>query len=288
MAIADDKKTALALHMQYPKDYISFSRGFTSSHRGVDMAWNSNYGGQNAPIYAPADGEVVSVVNTKGNTWAKGVADWGNLVKIKHATNVYTLSAHMLKGSIVVKVGQKVKRGDYLGKQNNSGYSNGAHDHFEVYVGGAGTKWRVNPVDYCFAYPHQTVNADTQKEYNIQHYSPTVYVGKPVARNANVNQLRIISTSLRARKAPNLNGEVLGYANTGYYNVVEQASSDGYKWYNVGEFWVANNDISSWCEYLPKAEPKYNLTMLNLTEAQRKTMVSWCEAQGVKYEVKQA
>ena len=287
MALKDDKNTALALKMQYPKDYISFSRGFTSSHRGVDMAWNSNYGGQNPPIYAPADGEVVAMVNTKGNTWASGVSDWGNLVKIKHATNVYTLSAHMLKGSIVVKVGDKVKRGDYLGKQNSSGYSNGSHDHFEVYVGGAGTKFRVNPVDYCFAYPHQTVNADTQKTYNIQHYSPVTYVGTPVARNSKVNQVNVISTSLRARKAPNLNGEVLGYANTGYYNVSDIAAADGYTWYNVGEFWVANNAAETWCTYLPKAEPKYNLTMKNLTKAQADAMVAWCKGEKVEYELKE-
>lgn len=288
MALKDDKNTALALKMQYPKDYISFSRGFTSSHRGVDMAWNSNYGGQNPPIYAPADGEVVSVVNTKGNTYASGVADWGNLVKIKHATNVYTLSAHMMKGSIVVKVGQKVKRGDYLGKQNNSGFSQGSHDHFEVYVGGAGTKFRVNPVEYVYAYPHQTVNTDTQKTYNIQHYSPTVYVGTPVARNAKVNQIKVISTTLRARKSPSLNGEVVGYANTGIYNVTDMTEADGYKWYNTGEFWVANNSASTWCEYLPKTEPKYNLTMLNLNETQKNTMIAWCDAQGVKYSVTQA
>jgi hypothetical protein len=287
MAIANDKKTALALHMQYPKDYISFSRGFTSSHRGVDMAWNSNYGGQNVPIYAPADGEVVSVVNTKGNTWAKGVADWGNLVKIKHAANVYTLSAHMLKGSIVVKVGQKVKRGDYLGKQNNSGYSNGSHDHFEVYVGGAGTKFRVNPVDYCFAYPHQIVNADTQKTYNIQHYSPIAYVGTPVARNSKVNQLNIKSDTLRARKTPSTSGTVLGYANKGIYNVTDSKTADGYTWYNVGEFWVANNSASTWCEYLPKAEPKFNLTMNNLTKAQADAMVAWCVSEKVNYDLKE-
>lgn len=281
------KENALALHMQYPKDYISFSRGFTSSHRGVDMAWNSNYGGQNAPIYAPADGEVVSVVNTKGNTWAKGVSDWGNLVKIKHGTDIYTLSAHMLKGSIVVRVGQKVKRGDYLGKQNNSGYSNGSHDHFEVYVGGAGTKWRVNPVDYCFAYPHQTVNAETQKTYAIKHYSPVEYIGTPVARNSKVDQINIKVSSLRARKAPNLNGEVLGYAREGIYNVTEQASSDGYKWYCVGEFWVANNSASTWCEYLPKAEPKYQLTMSGITSSQKSEIEKFCKTNSISFTSKE-
>lgn len=287
MALKDDKNIALELHMQYPKDYISFSRGFTSTHRGVDMAWNSNYGGANAPIYAPADGEVVSVVNNKGNTWASGVSDWGNLVKIRHATNVYTLSAHMLKGSIVVKVGQKVKRGDYLGKQNNSGYSNGAHDHFEVYIGGAGTKFRVDPVAYCFAYPNQVVNTDTQKTYNIQHYSPTTYVGTPVARNSKVNQIRVISETLRARKTPSLSGDILGYANTGYYNVKDYKIADGYTWYSVEDFWVANNAAETWCEYLPKAEPKYQMTITDLNSTQKAELEKFCKNNSLTYTVKE-
>jgi murein DD-endopeptidase MepM/ murein hydrolase activator NlpD len=75
------------------------------------MCWNNNYGGPNAPVYAPADGTVVAVVNTMGNTWGTSDHGWGNLVKISHGNNVYTLMAHLKKGSVSVKVGQLVKRG---------------------------------------------------------------------------------------------------------------------------------------------------------------------------------
>ena len=276
------KDVALSLKLQYPKDYISFSRGFTSSHRGVDMAWNSNYGGQYANIYAPADGEVVAVVNNKGNTWASGKADWGNLVKIKHATNIYTQSAHMLKGSIVVKVGQKVTRGQVLGKQDNSGYSNGSHDHFEVYVGGSGTSYRVDPVEYTFAYPNQVVNAETQSKYNIKHFDPITYVGTPVPRDSRVDQLNIISKTLRARKSPTTSAEILGYANTGIYDVQEITSAEGYNWYKVQGFWVAQNKDATWCEFLPKAEPKYTATIYHLTESQRASLNKWASSAGVQ------
>ena len=283
--MADYKAKALSLKMQYPKDYISFSRGFTSSHRGVDMAWNSKYGGANAPIYAPADGIVVAMVNTKGNTWKQGKGDWGNYVKIKHADGIYTLSAHMLKGSIVVKVGQAVKRGDYLGKQNNSGYSNGSHDHFEVYVGGSGTSYRVNPVDYVFAYPHQIVNESTQKEYGIKHYEPIKFVGDPVERNSKVDQLKVITKTLRARTEPNLNGEVLGYVKQGIYDVHGVTEADGYTWYQIDKFWCANNKAETWCNYLPKTEPHFDLTLHNLTESQKNTLVTYAKESGFEYSI---
>lgn len=279
------KDVALSLKLQYPKSYISFSRGFTSSHRGVDMAWNSNYGGANAPIFAPADGEVVAVVNNKGNTWKSGVADWGNLVKIKHATNIYTLSAHMQKGSIVVKVGDKVKRGQFLGNQNNSGYSNGSHDHFEVYVGGAGTGYRVNPVEYCFAYPDQVVNADTQKTYGIKHYDPITYVGTPVARNSLVDQVKVISETLRARKTPGTSGEILGYVRTGIYNVKGTTTANGYTWFNVEDFWIAQDAAKTWCEFMPKTVPHYNGIVKNMDPDQKASFEAWCKAQKVSYTI---
>lgn len=245
------KETALGLHLMYPLNFVAFSRGFTSSHRGVDIAWNDEHGGPNMPIYAPADGEVVARVDGMGNTYYTGIPDWGNYVKIKHATGVYTLMAHMLKGSVLVSVGQKVKRGQQIGRMGNTGYSNGCHTHTEVYVGGSGTSYRVNPVDYMFAYPNQSVHPGDKKEYGIKTYTPVKEVGTPVARNVMVDQLEVITDTLRARKTAGLKGEILGYVRVGIYNVKEIKEVDDYKWYNCGEFWCANNKEETWCHFLP-------------------------------------
>lgn len=275
------KETALSLKMQYPKDYVSFSRGFSSSHLGVDMAWNSNYGGQSVPVYAPADGTVVTAVDGKGNTWGTSDHGYGNYVMVEHAKGVRTLMAHLKKGSVCVKVGQLVKRGQTLGIQNNSGYSNGTHVHLEVRLDGT----RVNPVDYLYAYPNQIVNASSEKEFGIKRYTPTTFVGTPVERNSKVDQIKVLTNTLRARSAPNLQGKINGYIRTGIYDVHGITDADGYTWYNVEEYWIANNASSTYCTYLPKTEPKYALTMLHLNSGQKDAMVAWCKGENVEYNV---
>lgn len=265
------QELALSLHLQYPKTYIAFSRGYNPStpHYGVDMAYNMNEGGPWVPVYAPADGKVVT------STYD---SSYGYYVMIEHATGVRTLMAH-LKELPCVKVGEKVKRGQRVGTEGSTGNSSGPHVHFEVRLNGS----RVNPVLYAFAYPEQKVNPYTQKDYGIKHYEPIKYWGHPVERNSKVDQFKIDTDTLRARKEPNLKGEVLGYVNKGIYNVKEFVRADGYIWYKIEDFWCAYD--KAWAEYLPKQDPKYSLTMFHLNEAQKDAMVAWCEGEKVEHKI---
>lgn len=162
------QELALSLHLQYPKTYIAFSRGYDPKipHYGVDMAYNMNEGGPYVPVYAPADGKVVT------SAWDNS---YGYYVMIEHASGVRTLMAHM-KETPCVKVGEKVKRGQRVGTEGSTGNSSGPHVHFEVRLNGS----KVNPVLYTFAYPEQKVNTYTQKDYGIKHYEPIKYYGTPV------------------------------------------------------------------------------------------------------------
>ena len=77
--------------------------------------------------------------------------------------------------------------------------------------------------------------------------------GKPVKKNEKVDQVKIFDsvTSLRARKAPN--GEVLGYMNSGIYNLLERKAEGDYEWFRVeNNLWFAYS--KDWCEFLPKKE----------------------------------
>lgn len=101
-----------------------------ASHKGIDLV---GPGSTLDYITAHSDGEVVAVVShIDYNTSKSGKRTYGNYVKIKHDNGMYTLYAHMKYGSANVKVGQRVSRGQVIGYMGNTGYSFGAHLHFEV------------------------------------------------------------------------------------------------------------------------------------------------------------
>ncbi len=87
-------------------------------HNGVDYA---------APvgtsIIAAADGEVM--ISRTG--WNGG---YGTYIVIKHANGTQTLYAHM--SQLNVNPGEKVVKGQVIGKMGNTGQSTGPHVHFEI------------------------------------------------------------------------------------------------------------------------------------------------------------
>lgn len=99
---------------------------------------NEDYYAFGKPVLASADGYIAKVVdgiddnpigqlNTKEN--------WGNVVTIYHSSGVHTLYGHLKKGSIRVKLGEYVTKGDRIGSVGNSGRSAVPHLHFNVQLG---------------------------------------------------------------------------------------------------------------------------------------------------------
>jgi hypothetical protein len=87
------------------------------------------------PVVAPADGQVVTVVNgvaDHGLDYRDGYIVPGNLVVIDHGSSEFSFLAHLKKDSIVVRPGQRVKRGQVLGKVGNSGNTTGPHLHWHL------------------------------------------------------------------------------------------------------------------------------------------------------------
>ena len=103
------------------------------NHRGIDIS-GANASG--SLVVAGASG----TVTTAG--WSTG--GYGNYVIIDHGNGVETLYAHMLDNSIMVNVGDQVTKGQAIGRVGNTGYSFGAHLHFEVRINGN----RLNPAPY--------------------------------------------------------------------------------------------------------------------------------------------
>lgn len=97
-------------------------------HDGVDLTAPPG-----TKIYATGDGEVAETAYERG---------YGKMVIINHGFNYKTRYAHM--SQILVRQGQKIKRGDVIGKVGNTGTSTGPHLHYEVIRNGS----PVNPVNY--------------------------------------------------------------------------------------------------------------------------------------------
>ena len=107
-------------------------------HKGVDLV-----GIDDITVYAPCDGTIgaSTIITNKSNlTW-----QWGNYVRLDTADGKYSIFMCHLASRTVTK-GQKVKKGDKLGVMGNTGYSFGAHTHFEVRK--KGTSTTVNPADF--------------------------------------------------------------------------------------------------------------------------------------------
>ncbi len=112
----------------------------STNHGAIDISGNGTRGVYN--IIASQDG-VVTYVKTncvEGNVFCGG--GYGNYVKIDHGNGIETRYAHMF--SVSVSVGDKVVKGQVLGKLGNTGRSTGPHLHFEV----RDHNTKVNPLNY--------------------------------------------------------------------------------------------------------------------------------------------
>lgn len=114
-----------------------------SFHEGIDISGT----GYKSPIYAALDGVVIQA----GYGGIAGNASGCNVI-IQHDNGYYTLYGHMAtiysksrersykrysssECDMIVKVGQRVKRGQQIGKMGKTGTATGVHVHFGLFNG---------------------------------------------------------------------------------------------------------------------------------------------------------
>jgi murein DD-endopeptidase MepM/ murein hydrolase activator NlpD len=132
------------------KDLKRFASGFgmridpilkvRKMHTGCDFS-----APKGTPVYATGDGVVVTVESD-----AQG---YGKQIEINHGFGYVTKYAHL--SAFDVRLGQKVKRGQQIGKVGSTGKSVAPHLHYEIIYGGK----KVDPVNYF----HNDV---TPEQYN--------------------------------------------------------------------------------------------------------------------------
>lgn len=139
-----DKQASHSWHIptqRYAYDFLLLD-SVGKSFEG-DMTKPASYYCYGKEILAPADGEVIEAVSHHPDSriWGKGQADCsagdirGNYLLLRHAEGEYSLLAHLQPGSIHVKKGDTVKRGQCIAFCGNSGNSSEPHLHFHLQDG---------------------------------------------------------------------------------------------------------------------------------------------------------
>lgn len=108
----------------------------TDFHTGIDISGPGIYG---AKVVAANTGTVIFTKVCPYNGYAYG---YGTYCIIDHGGYITTLYAHL--SSLNVKVGDIVAMGEQIGTVGSTGWSTGAHLHFEVRKDGTAT----NPIPY--------------------------------------------------------------------------------------------------------------------------------------------
>lgn len=126
--------------------YISSGYGYRwgTTHKGIDIGDAGIMGGC---AVASQAGTVISVNNSCPHNFAKDYScgcggGYGNYVIISHDGTYSTLYGHL--SSACVSVGDYVSQGQTIGYIGSTGWSTGAHLHFEVRVNGC----QVDPSGY--------------------------------------------------------------------------------------------------------------------------------------------
>jgi hypothetical protein len=126
------------LSQRFAIDWLKFTKNNRPFKSKGDK--NTDYSDYGDSIYSVADGTVVDVrkglpdntpLDTPAVPITLGTAS-GNYVIVDIGDHIYAFYAHLIPGSIRVRVGQKVEKGQSLGRLGNSGNSGGPHLHFHL------------------------------------------------------------------------------------------------------------------------------------------------------------
>ena len=130
------------LSMRYAVDITKVTPWGNDAYGFLPMQ-NERYAVFNQTVYSPCEGEVLDVEDKWPNeTPWRGNPPYnvGNHVLI--ATKEFgVLMGHLQKGSILVKVGEKVSKGQAIAQTGNSGWTSQPHLHIQAMKVSAGLFW---------------------------------------------------------------------------------------------------------------------------------------------------
>ncbi len=111
--LATDRAAILSSPYGYREHPVSGNRRF---HTGIDLR-----SPEGTPIYAVADGTVLE---------SERSGDYGNVVLIDHGAGLESLYGHASR--LLVRAGERVRRGEPIALVGHTGNATGDHLHFEL------------------------------------------------------------------------------------------------------------------------------------------------------------
>lgn len=142
-----------AKDLGFHQNFMRYSLDLNSTNTNFDPfkgtgAKNEDWYAWGQPLYATGDGTVVDAADVTPDNIRGGenffrpeqvkttpMHFYGNYLVIDHGQGEYSLLGHIQKGSLAVKVGDAVKRGQLVARMGNSGSSNNPHVHYELRTG---------------------------------------------------------------------------------------------------------------------------------------------------------
>lgn len=135
------------------QNFMRYSLDLNTTNDNFDLfrdkgAKNEDWYAWGQPLYATGDGTVVEAADAEPDNIRGGESFfkpdklkatpmhfYGNYLVIDHGNGEFSMLGHLQKGSLVVKAGDTVKRGQPVAKMGNSGSSNNPHVHYELRTG---------------------------------------------------------------------------------------------------------------------------------------------------------
>ena len=117
-------------------------------HRAIDIATASSKG--SVPLYSMGNGHVIYVNNNKD------ASTYGYYIIYKDDTTKNAFLYAHLRDPLTLRVGDKVKIGDFIGMEGATGNVTGLHLHLEIQYLGDSDTWKygqplsamINPADF--------------------------------------------------------------------------------------------------------------------------------------------
>lgn len=235
------------------------ARNFAVDEAGLD--------GEIGNIIAPFTGIIRKIYTQDANeVWLEsvdeveypdGTIDYMTIM-LAHSNNVSNLF-----------VGKKINQGEAFYSEGTKGQATGNHCHFECGKGkftGTGWhndngSWNINNgklvTDCLWIDDSYTIKNSAGYNFKNTKSVEVKYFGTPVSRDESKIQVEIKKGVTTVRARTSANGNILGYMNSGIYNILEVKNTSGYTWYKVEEgLWFAYNP--DWATiYYPKSDDTF-------------------------------